>query len=108
MDALKQRLNTAYNESFTQLMGGITAFFLVVWVSAGYAVYEIDEAPTNFKYLFAGICFLGWAGCIVLSIGAIEYWLREPLVQRAHDPNNDAIPLAEREPQVAAPIIAEH
>ncbi|CAL2047260.1 unnamed protein product [Caenorhabditis brenneri] len=108
MDAIKQRVSNAYNESFTQLMGGITAFFLVLWVAAAYAVCMNADAPTNFKYVFAGICFLGWVGCIVLSIFAIEYWLREPLVQRAQDPNNDAIPLAEREPQVVAPIIAEH
>ena len=66
---MRKAVPRSNNESFTQLMGGITAFFLVVWVAAAYAVCMNTDAPTNFKYLFAGICLLGWAGCIMLSIG---------------------------------------
>ncbi|CAL2047285.1 unnamed protein product [Caenorhabditis brenneri] len=115
MDRIRQRVNTAYNETFGYLLMGLTAFFFVVWGAAacvGYMHFEQQKAHPAFQILFVVCCALGWVGSGIGSIRALEFWLRTPQVRRVYDEDRDrywnGLPLYERGPLVAAPPASQN
>ncbi|EGT49943.1 hypothetical protein CAEBREN_12086 [Caenorhabditis brenneri] len=112
MDRIRERVNTAYNETFGYLLMGLMAFFFVVWGAAACVGYVIPTGSKEFKVFFAFMCLLGWIGSGIGSIFALEYWLRTPQVRRPYDEDRDrygaGIPLHEREHRVAAPPAAQN